>query len=277
MGAQQVAQNVADGAGDGNVEHHQAVYQIGKEAGVVAGHVQHLAVSVGGAQIKAHQGGKGNDGKGAGARTHDAIVQADAKADAQRQQGLFQVQGAVVPVLVRQLALPQDDHRCHRQDDEHHGAQHLVTEQQHDVCPQCTARKAADGCKNAHLHVYCAVLKKADGSSGGAASGAELVGGIGVVGRQPGEQIGRQADQPAAAGCRIHKACKAGHQHEKRHHPRRDRDTHCYNSSYLSKSFVLFQGTRASDHIKPPLAGQYTARDTRTQQGISGHFCNFLT
>ena len=37
--------------------------------------IQHLAVAVGGAQVKAHQGGKGNDGKGAGARAHDAVVQ----------------------------------------------------------------------------------------------------------------------------------------------------------------------------------------------------------
>ena len=120
---------------------------------------------------------------------------------------------------------------------------------------QRTARKAADGRKNAHLHVHGTAFEKACRGKGGAAGGAELVGGIGVVGRQPGKQIGRQTDQPAAAGCRIHKACKAGHQHEKRHHPRRDRDTHCYNSSYLSKSFVLFQGTRALDHIKPPLEG----------------------
>ena len=140
---------------------------------------------------------------------------------------------------------------------------------------QRTACKAADGCKNTHLHVHGTTFEKVCRGKGGAAGGAELVGGIGVVGRQPGEQIGRQTDQPAAAGCRIHKACKAGHQHEKRHHPRRDRDTHCYNSSYLSKSFVLFQGTRALDHIKPPLAGQYTARDTRTQQGISGHILQF--
>ena len=259
------------------MEHHQTVHQVGEQAGVVAGQIEHLAVAVGSAQVKAHQGGKGNDGKGTGARAHNAVVQADAKADGQCQQNLFQVQRAVVPVLVRQVALPQNDDRRHRQDDEHHGAQHLIAEQQHDVRAQRTARKAADGCKNTHLHVHGTTFEKACRGKGSAAGGAELVGGIGVVGRQPGKQIGRQADQPAAAGCRIHKACKAGHQHEKRHHPRRDRDTHCYNSSYLSKSFVLFQGTRASDHIKPPLAGQYTARDTRAQQGISGHFCNFST
>ena len=81
MGAKQVAQNVADGAGDADVEHHQTVHQVGEQAGVVAGQIEHLAVAVGGAQVKAHQGGKGNDGKGAGARAHNAIVQADAKAD----------------------------------------------------------------------------------------------------------------------------------------------------------------------------------------------------
>ena len=85
MGAQQVAQNVADGAGDANVEHHQTVHQVGKQAGVVAGQIEHLAVAVGGAQVKAHQGGKGNDGKGAGARAHNAVVQADAQTDGQRQ------------------------------------------------------------------------------------------------------------------------------------------------------------------------------------------------
>ena len=111
---------------------------------------------------------------------------------------------------------------------------------------------------------------------------AETASGVSEVYRRLDAQIRAALDAvtlssltAAAAGCRIHKACKAGHQHEKRHHPRRNRDTHCYNSSYLSKSFVLFQGTRASDHIKPPLAGQYTARDTRAQQGISGHFLQF--
>ena len=90
MGAQQVAQNVADGAGDADLEHHQTVHQVGEQAGVVAGQIEHLAVAVGGAQVKAHQGGKGNDGKGAGARAHDAVVQADAQADAQRQQDFLQ-------------------------------------------------------------------------------------------------------------------------------------------------------------------------------------------
>ena len=29
------------------------------------------------------------------------------------------------------------------------------------ICgPQCTARKAANGCKDAHLQVHCTVLKK---------------------------------------------------------------------------------------------------------------------
>lgn len=35
MGPQQVAQNVADGIGDADVEHHQTVHQIGEQAGVV--------------------------------------------------------------------------------------------------------------------------------------------------------------------------------------------------------------------------------------------------
>ena len=77
--------NVDDGAGDADVEHHQTVHQVGEQTGIVAGQIEHLAVAVGGAQIKAHQGGKGNDGKGAGARTHNAVVQADAQTDGQRQ------------------------------------------------------------------------------------------------------------------------------------------------------------------------------------------------
>ena len=208
-------------------------------------------------QVKAHQGGKGNDGKGAGARAHDAVVQADAQADAQRQQDLFQLQGAVVPVLVRQVALPQNDHRRHWQDEEHHGAQQLIAEQQHDMRPQCTARKAANGCKDAHLQVHCTVFEKVGCGKSGAAGGTEFVGSIGVVGRQPGKQIGRQADKTAASGCRIHKACKARHQNEKRHHPWRERDTHCYNSFCFSKLFPFMARIRASGQGQPALTGQH--------------------
>ena len=104
--------------------------------------------------------------------------------------------------------------------------------------PQCTARKAANGCKDAHLQVHCTVFEKVGCGKSGAAGGAEFVGSIGVVGRQPGKQIGRQADKTAASGCRIHKACKARHQNEKRHHPWRECDPHCYNSFYFSEEIL---------------------------------------
>ena len=161
--------------------------------------------------------------------------------------------GSVVPVLVRQVALPQNDHRRHWQDEEHHGAQQFIAEQQHDMCPQCTARKAANGCKDAHLQVHCTVFEKVDCGKSGAAGGAEFVGSIGVVGRQPGKQIGRQADKATASGCRIHKACKARHQNEKRHHPWRECDPHCYDSLYFS-SFLFFARAFQDRNSRPSQA-----------------------
>ena len=71
MGAQQVAHDAADGAGDTHREDHQAAGQIGGEAGVVAGKVQHLGVAARGAEVKAHQGGEGDDGKRPGAGAED--------------------------------------------------------------------------------------------------------------------------------------------------------------------------------------------------------------
>ena len=229
MGADDVADDAADGAGDAHRKDHQTAAQIGEEAGVVAGKVQHLGVAVGGAQVEAHQAGKGNDGKGSRARAKYAVVQADAKADAQRQQGLFQVYGAVVPVLVREVAPPQDNDRRDGQDDEHHRLQHLIAEHQDDVRPQCASRKAADGGEDAHLDIHRAIPEEAGGGEGGAAGGAELVGGVSIVGRQTRKEIGRQADESAAACCRIDKARKAGHKHQKRHHRQADLNTHCYN------------------------------------------------
>lgn len=114
---------------------------------------------------------------------------------------------------------------------------------------------------------YASGLEMLFGKSG-AAGGAEFVGSIGVVGRQPGKQIGRQADKTAASGCRIHKACKARHQNEKRHHPWRERDTHCYNSFYFS-NFVLWENVRLRTgtvvpHRPVPDPGSSARRGHRT-------------
>ena len=190
--ADDVADDVADGAGDAHRKDHQPAAQIGEEAGVVAGEVEHFGVAVGCAQVKAHQAGESDDGKGPGARPHHAVVQTDAKADAQGQQGLFQIQGAVVPVLVREVATPQDDDCRDGQDDEHHHLQHLIAEHQDDVCAQGTARKASDGGEDADLEVHRAVLEETGRGERRAAGGAEFVGGVSIVRRQAREEIGRQ-------------------------------------------------------------------------------------
>ena len=229
-GAWQVAHNAADGTGDADGKDHQPAHEVSKEAGIVAGQVEHLAVAVGGAQVKLHQAGKGDDGKGARAGPHQTIIQADAKPDAQRQRRFFQIHGAVIPVFVREVALPQDDDRRNGQDDEHGGLQNLIAEQQDNVRPQRAARKAADGRQNAHLDVHGTIFEEAGRGKGGAAGSTELIGGIGVVRRQPCKQIGRQADEPAAARRGIHKPCKSGHKDKKHHHDRGNCNTHCYNS-----------------------------------------------
>ena len=57
-----------------------------------------------------------------------------------------------------------------------------------------------------------------------------FVGGVSIVRRQAREEIGRQTDESAAARCRIDKARKAGHEHQKCHHRQADLNTHCYDS-----------------------------------------------
>ena len=160
MRAQQVAQNVADGAGDADVEHYQTVHQIGEQAGVVAARLSTLPLPLAVRRSKPIRVVKAMMAKvpvpGPIMPSYRPIPRPMASAS----KIFFQIQRAVVPVLVRQVALPQNDDRCHRQDNEHHGAQHLIAEQQHDVRTQRTARKAADGCKNTHLHVHGTAFEK---------------------------------------------------------------------------------------------------------------------
>ena len=218
MGAQQVAHNAADGTGDADGEHHQPAGKIRYQAGVVAGKVEHLGVAARRTQVKTHQGGKGDDGKGAGARAKDAVVQADAQPDGKGQHRLFGVQGAVVPVLVGQVPPPEDEHRRHRQDDEHHGAQHLIAEQEHDVGAQRAACKAAHSRQQADPDVHGTLLEELRRGKGGAAGRAEFIGAVGVMHRQARKQVGGQADQTAAPRRRVHKTRKPGHQHQKQQH-----------------------------------------------------------
>ena len=241
MRPQQVAHDAADGTGDAHREDHQPVHQVGDQAGVVAGKVEHLGVAACRAQVKTHQGGKGNDGKGPGAGAEDAIVQADAQTDGQSQHGFFGRQGAVVAVLVRQVPPPQDEHGRDGQDDEHHGPQRLIAEQQHDVGAKGAAHKAARCRQQAHFDVHGTLLEKLRRGKGGAAGGAEFVGAVGVVGREPRKQVGRQADESAAARCRVHKARKAGHAHQEDQHQRRDRYTFCHVSLYFSRCCIFFR------------------------------------
>ena len=72
----------------------------------------------------------------------------------------FRVHRAVVPVLVRQLPPPEDEHRRDGQDDEHHGLKRLIAEQQHDVGAEGAARKAAHRRQEADLDVHGPAAEK---------------------------------------------------------------------------------------------------------------------
>ena len=57
------------------------------------------------------------------------------KTDASASKRSFQVQNLPSSVLVRRVALPQNDTAATGRIKEHHGAQHFIAEQRHDMRP----------------------------------------------------------------------------------------------------------------------------------------------
>ena len=68
-----------------------------------------------------------------------------------------------------------------------------------------------------------------DGGEGGAHGGAELVGGNGVVGRDPGDQVGGEGNQPSSTCHRVHKTA----QKDQRAHDHKRKEGQCHHGSLL--------------------------------------------
>ncbi len=266
-----MAHDVAHRAGDADGEHDHPAGQVGHHAGIVAGKVQHLDIAPRRAQVKAHQGGEGNDGKGAGARAEPRRRTGRCPADAQRQQAaFFRVMVPSSRFSSGRFRRQRSDHRRDGQDDQHHGAQGGSSLSSSTICaPSALPAKLPTAARGPPGYSWPRFEKVGCGKSG-AAGGAEFVGSIGVVGRQPGKQIGWQTDKTAASGCRIHKTCKARSSASREsHHPRRKRDTHCYNSSYLSNfvqiSAQFFRTGTACPRRPAPGPGSCATRLLRTR------------
>ena len=174
------------------------------KGGHIGGQVNDLALGIGALDAEMRKHREGNDQEGAGARTIEAVIEAhDQRRKNRRHKGPpIQMDGLILNHAEELFV--QDNEGGHRQHHHEHSDQKLL---------RCNERKAgahagAQHCRRHRRHrqlpVHQLLTNEAPGGHTGAAHGRHLVGGDGLMGRQPHQKIGRQGNQTAPAADGIH-------------------------------------------------------------------------
>ena len=151
--------------------------------------------------------GEQEDQEGAGPGAVESVIGPDHESDRHREKQGFQ-RRQFLSRIVKILPAEKQVKRRKRQNDQHDALKQLRVHQQRQMRPDVRPDQRRDHAGHGLLPGDEMRPGQAERGHACAHGRAQLVGGDGVVNRQARDHVGRQRDQPAAAGDRVNKAAE---------------------------------------------------------------------